>query len=99
MLLFIREVEAAIYFSCLEALQNAAKHAPQATVVVSVEERDRVLHVSVRDDGPGFDMSVPTDGMGRTTMADRVGALGGSVRWDSAPGKGTVVLVDVPVPQ
>jgi signal transduction histidine kinase len=91
-------LEAAVYFCALEALQNVAKHAPQSTVVVSVEERDEVLRVSVRDDGPGFDTSVPTDGMGRTTMTDRVGALGGTVRWESAPGKGTAVLVDVPVP-
>ncbi len=54
--------------------------------------------MSVRDDGPGFDTSVPSDGMGRTTMTDRVGALGGTVRWESTPGEGTAVLVDVPVP-
>ena len=65
---------------------------------MSLAERDDVLHVSVRDDGPGFDTSVPSDGMGRTTMADRVGALGGTVRWESEPGEGTAVLVDVPVP-
>jgi signal transduction histidine kinase len=57
-----------------------------------------VLRVCVRDDGPGFDPSVVNGGMGRTTMVDRVGALGGTVRWDSAPGKGTAVVVDVPVP-
>ena len=91
-------LEAAVYFCALEALQNVAKHAPQSSVVVNLEERDEVLHVSVRDDGPGFDTSVPTDGMGRTTMTDRVGALGGTVRWESAPGKGTAVIVDVPVP-
>ncbi len=91
-------LEAAVYFCALEALQNAAKHAPRSTVVVSLAERDDVLHVSVRDDGPGFDTSVPSDGMGRTTMADRVGALGGTVRWESEPGEGTAVLVTVPVP-
>ncbi len=91
-------LEAAVYFCALEALQNAAKHAPQSTVVVNLAERDDMLSVSVRDDGPGFDTSVPSDGMGRTTMADRVGALGGSVRWESTPGEGTAVLVDVPVP-
>ena len=91
-------LEAAVYFCALEALQNAAKHAPQSTVVVSLAERDNVLYVSVRDDGPGFDTSVPSDGMGRTTMTDRVGALGGTVRWESTPGEGTAVLVDVPVP-
>ncbi len=52
----------------------------------------------MRDDGPGFDPAVPSEGMGRTTMADRVGALGGTVRWESAPGAGTAVVVDVPLP-
>jgi signal transduction histidine kinase len=91
-------LEAAVYFCALEALQNAAKHAAGATVVVHLEADDDALHVSIRDDGPGFNASDPTDGMGRTTMADRLGALGGTVRWESAPGEGTAVLVDVPVP-
>ena len=91
-------LEAAVYFCALEALQNTAKHAPGANVVVHLEQNDGALHVRIRDDGPGFDTSVPTDGMGRSTMADRVGALGGTVRWESAPGEGTAVLVDVPVP-
>lgn len=91
-------LEAAVYFCALEALQNAAKHAPDSTVMVRLEERDGRLSISVRDDGPGFDASAPTDGMGRTTMADRIGALGGTVRWESSPGAGTCVQVDVPVP-
>lgn len=90
-------LEAAVYFCALEALQNVAKHAPDAAVVVRLQQDGDVLRVRIRDDGPGFDTSVPTDGMGRTTMADRVGALGGTVRWDSAPGEGTAVLVDVPI--
>ncbi len=56
-----------------------------------------MLTATVRDTGPGFDTTVPTAGMGRTTMADRVGALGGTVRWESAPGEGTAVIVEVPV--
>jgi signal transduction histidine kinase len=91
-------LEAAVYFCALEALQNTAKHAPGASAVVRLEQEDHVLRVSVRDDGPGFDPSEPGEGMGRTTMADRVGALGGTVRWESAPGEGTSVLVDVPIP-
>jgi signal transduction histidine kinase len=91
-------LEAAVYFCALEALQNAAKYAPDADVVVRVQQDGDVLRVCVRDDGPGFDPSTPNGGMGRTTMVDRVGALGGTVRWDSAPGMGTAVVVDVPVP-
>jgi signal transduction histidine kinase len=91
-------LEAAVYFCALEALQNTAKHAPGANVVLHLEQNNGALHVHIRDDGPGFDPSVASDGMGRSTMADRVGALGGSVRWESAPGEGTAVVVDVPVP-
>ncbi|HEY8300415.1 MAG TPA: ATP-binding protein [Jatrophihabitans sp.] len=91
-------LEAAVYFCVLEALQNAAKHAPGSTVDVELHESDASLQVAVRDDGPGFDLAVPSQGMGRTTMADRVGALGGTVRWESAPGAGTAVVVDVPIP-
>lgn len=90
-------LEAAVYFCALEALQNAAKHAPESAVTVRLEQLEDMLHVSVRDDGPGFDDSAPTTGMGRTTMVDRIGALGGTVRWESAPGEGTAVVVDVPV--
>ena len=92
-------LEAAVYFCVLEALQNAAKHAPGSTVRRrAARERRHARRSRVRDDGPGFDPTVPSEGMGRTTMADRVGALGGTVRWESAPGAGTAVVVDVPLP-
>jgi signal transduction histidine kinase len=94
---YAANLEAAVYFCALEAMQNVAKHAPDADVVVCMAQGDDVLHVSIRDNGPGFDASAPANGLGRTTMADRVGALGGTVRWESAPGAGTTVLVDVPV--
>jgi signal transduction histidine kinase len=89
-------LEAAVYFCCIEAMQNAAKHAPGAELTVELVEGDGVLTATVRDTGPGFDTTVPTAGMGRTTMADRVGTLGGTVRWESAPGTGTAVVVEVP---
>jgi signal transduction histidine kinase len=94
---YAANLEAAVYFCALEAMQNVAKHAPEADVVVCMAQDDDVLHVSILDDGPGFDASAPANGLGRTTMADRVGALGGTVRWESAPGAGTTVFVDVPV--
>jgi signal transduction histidine kinase len=91
------EVEAAIYFCCLEALQNAAKHAPDATVRMTVTETAGMLRFEVSDDGPGFDAAVATQGHGFINMSDRLGAIGGSVRWDSTPGEGTAIRGAVPV--
>jgi signal transduction histidine kinase len=90
------EVEAAVYFCCLEALQNAAKHAPGSHVVVTVTETDEQLSFLVSDDGPGFDLAAGTGGHGHTNMSDRLGAIGGAVRWDSAPGAGTRISGWVP---
>jgi len=94
---FAPESEAAVYFCCIEALQNTAKHSPDATaaIVVAVDDEDRV-RFSVRDDGPGFDPATTDPGHGLQNMADRAGALGGSVRWISAPGAGTTVEGWVP---
>jgi signal transduction histidine kinase len=90
-------VEAAVYFCCLEALQNAAKHAPGSTVTLTLSHRDGALGVTVADDGPGFDAEAAGRGTGLQNMADRLGAVGGSVRWTSEPGAGTVVSASVPV--
>jgi signal transduction histidine kinase len=91
------EVEAAVYFCCLEALQNAAKHAPAASVRVGVCEHEGQLRFEVVDDGPGFDATVATAGHGYVNMSDRVGAIGGSVDWRSTPGAGAAVLGAIPV--
>jgi signal transduction histidine kinase len=90
-------VEAALYFCCLEALQNAAKHAPGSPVTVTLAHRGGTLAVAVADGGPGFDPHAVAPGAGRQNMADRLGAVGGSVRWDSTPGRGTTVTGSVPV--
>lgn len=91
------EVEAAIYFCCLEALQNAAKHAPGASARVTVVQRDGDLYFEVHDDGPGFDVATATAGHGYVNMSDRVGAIGGRVEWRSSPGEGATVSGTVPV--
>jgi signal transduction histidine kinase len=91
------EVEAAIYFSCLEALQNAAKHAQDATVNLKLWTESGGLLFSVTDDGPGFDPAVARRGHGYVNMADRLGAIGGTVRWDSKPGHGAAVNGSVPL--
>ena len=82
------ETEAAVYFCCLEALQNAAKHAPEATVEVRLWEESGGLLFTVADDGPGFDPAQARRGHGYVNMADRLGRIGGTVRWDSQSRKG-----------
>ena len=91
------EIEAAVYFCCLEALQNAAKHAPAAKVVVRVMEVADALSFEVVDDGPGFDPAVATSGHGFVNMSDRLGAIGGKVEWRSVPGAGTTVAGTIPL--
>ncbi len=92
------EVEAAVYFACLEALNNAAKHAAGANVSVRLAEEDAHLVFSVRDDGFGFDPTQCRPGSGLGNMVDRVAALGGSLDVSSAPSRGTNVTGRVPLP-
>jgi signal transduction histidine kinase len=89
---FAPETEAALYFCCLEALQNATKHAgPAATVTVLLTVSSDGVCAEVRDDGPGFDPADPRAGAGLVHMADRLAAVDGELRIVSAPGAGAVV--------
>jgi signal transduction histidine kinase len=89
-------VEAAAYFCCLEAIQNAAKHAGAAAVRVEVDaERDR-LTLTVTDDGPGFDPATVAGGNGLANIRDRIDSVGGTLEVDSAPGRGTRVRAVIP---
>ena len=94
---FSPDIEAAVYFCCLEALQNAAKHAPESHVEVRVWEEEGGLLFTVADDGPGFDPERARAGHGFMNMSDRLGAIGGSVRWDSSPGAGSTVRGSIPI--
>jgi signal transduction histidine kinase len=92
------EVEAAVYFCCVEALQNAAKHAGEgAAATVTVTDADGVLRFEVADDGCGFDRATANGSSGLQNMADRVGALGGALRIEAAPHRGTRVRGQVPL--
>jgi signal transduction histidine kinase len=93
-----RDVEAAVYFCCLEALQNAAKHAGPARVSVRITRRSGRIDVIVADDGRGFVAAAAAGaGRGLVNMRDRVEALGGALQIAAAPGHGTVVTARVPV--
>ena len=85
------EVEAAVYFCCLEAIQNATKYANAARIAVKLHQEDGHLAFSVVDDGVGFDPAVTGGGTGLQNMTDRVASLGGTFRLQSRPGRGTTV--------
>jgi signal transduction histidine kinase len=91
------DVENAVYFCCLEAMQNASKHAGEAAVVtVTLGEGDGLVF-EVRDNGAGFDSPAVRSGAGLTNMQDRLAALGGAIELRSAPGEGTVVAGRIPL--
>jgi signal transduction histidine kinase len=92
-----QEIEAAVYFCCMEALQNVVKHAGAGEVTIALSAGDGALTFSVADDGAGFDHSVIPQGSGLQNMADRVEALDGSLRVTSTPGAGTTVAGTMPV--
>jgi signal transduction histidine kinase len=88
---FRQEIEAAVYFCCLEAMQNAAKYASAEHVTIALSTSDGDLRFSVADDGAGFDAATTARGAGLTNMRDRIEALGGAFEIESAPGHGTSV--------
>jgi signal transduction histidine kinase len=93
-----QEAEAAVYFCCLEALQNVAKYADASSVRVRLGMEDGQLTFEVSDDGRGFEAETTPLGSGMQNMADRLAALGGSIEVQSNPGTGTTVRGRIPVP-
>jgi signal transduction histidine kinase len=89
-------VEAAAYFCCLEAVQNAAKHAGAASIRVELKDEAGSLTCVVEDDGAGYDVRTTTAGTGLTNMRDRVEAVGGALTIGSTPGRGTRVVAVLP---
>jgi signal transduction histidine kinase len=92
------DVEAAIYFFVLEALQNVAKYADASKVTIRLREWEGDIDVSVIDDGQGFNPEATPLGMGLQNMSDRLAALGGRLEIKSVPGRGTNVFGRVPIP-
>ncbi|GJM37502.1 MAG: hypothetical protein DHS20C19_08690 [Acidimicrobiales bacterium] len=90
------EIEAAIYFCCLEAIQNATKHAgPNATISIEIGETTNLITGSVSDDGPGFAPDPDAVGVGLRNMEDRIGAVGGDLAITND--NGTRVAFTIPV--
>jgi signal transduction histidine kinase len=88
---YSQEVEAAVYFCCLEALQNVAKYADANRATVRFSARDDELNFIITDDGRGFDPSSTPTGTGTQNMIDRIEALGGRLSISSMPNRGTTV--------
>jgi signal transduction histidine kinase len=94
---YSNEVETAAYFCCIEAMQNAAKHASDATGVEVSLNRNGDLRFEVRDNGQGFAVDEIAPGAGLLNMRDRVDAVGGRLEVRSTVGSGTTVIGTIPV--
>jgi signal transduction histidine kinase len=92
------DIESAVYYCCLEAIQNATKHGGRGVrVSVALAEEGGRLGFRVVDDGPGFSLA-EVRGFGLQNMEDRLGALGGRLMISTAPGHGTTISGRVPLP-
>ena len=88
-------VEVATYYAVSEALTNTAKHARASVARVELDVRDAVLRLAIRDDGIGG--AQPGQGSGLLGLSDRIAALGGTVTVTSPDGKGTTLLLEIPL--
>src|SRR5207249_3275322 len=91
------EIESAVYFCCLEAMQNAMKHAGGVKTIAVVLAQQGDLRFEVSDDGSGFEKQSVVPGTGLTSMRDRIAAVGGRLDIRTAPGSGTYVGGIVPL--
>ena len=89
-------IEAAVYFCCVQAVQNAQRHAPGSPVEISLGHDGERLSFTVRDHGTGFEVERASEGEGFQIMRDRMAAFGGTLTIESAPGRGTTVTGTVP---
>jgi signal transduction histidine kinase len=92
-----QEVEAALYFCSLEALNNVAKYAQATSAAIRIRRAGGTLRVEITDDGIGFDPVTARNGTGLRGMSDRLDAIGGRLEVTSSPGHGTTVAATVSV--
>ncbi len=95
---FPQDTEAAVYFCCLEALQNTAKYAHATQARICLQTQNGTLCFTVSDDGSGYDVRHTPMGSGLRNMADRLAALGGRLEIQSTPGQGTTITGHLPIP-
>jgi signal transduction histidine kinase len=95
---FPQDTEAAVYFCCLEALQNTAKYAHASQARICLQAANGTLSFTVSDDGAGYDVRHTPMGSGLRNMADRLAALGGRLEVQSTPGHGTTITGQLPIP-
>ena len=93
---FGQDTEAAVYFCCLEALQNTAKYAHATQARICLQAHNGILQFTVSDDGTGYDTRHTPMGSGLRNMADRLAALGGQLEVRSAPRQGTTITGHLP---
>ena len=90
------EVELALYFCCMEALQNVAERAAAHAVVIELHGHERSVTACVSDDGRGFDAHT-SGGGGLARMAERIKEVGGALSIRSGYRDGTTVRAEVPL--
>ncbi len=98
-----QDVEIAIYRAVHAALTNAAHHAEAAHVSITMQRQERRLSIIVEDDSKGFDVDAVSAGpvenrFGLLGMEERVRPFGGRVTFESSPGAGTTVFIELPMP-
>jgi signal transduction histidine kinase len=91
------ELETGIYRIVQEALTNATKHGGATRASVEVLEDEHGVHMTIRDDGAGFDPSASTTGFGLLGMHERAELLAGTIAIESAPGHGTTITASIPI--
>jgi len=97
-----RPVETTVFRIAQEAVTNIARHAQARTATLSLELTNSTVHLSVADDGVGFDVEATLGDparrrLGIIGMEERVALLGGTLRITSQPGQGTTVRMELPV--
>ncbi|MGZ4148752.1 MAG: sensor histidine kinase [Actinomycetota bacterium] len=93
---FDADVEACLYFCCLQAIQNVLRHAGNAPTIVRLDASEEGVTFEVADEGPGFDPQTTLEGAGRAIIRDRVEALDGVLDVRTERGRGTVVAGRLP---